>query len=134
MICICIIGIIETVFFIELTFITKFYSIFFHLLLLVPIFYNKIFKYSKNIKKKSCIQKNNSYKKQKTVTFSKNNEKYYKNDIRYFLEFNIKNLIIFIISILIILYLPYWPYIMTRTIMLIFFIIIYLSCWLYPIL
>ena len=134
MISIAIIGIIETIFYIPLTIITKILSVIFHFLLIVPMFYNKIFNFSKNIKKKSCLKKSVSQRKQKTVTFSKSNKEYYKNDIRYLLSFNIGNFFIFVLSIFIILYLPYWPYFMPRNEMLILLIVIYTLCWLYTIL
>ena len=40
---------------------------------------------------------------------------------------NIVNYILLLISIIFILYFPYWPYYMSRNILLIYFIIIYLS-------
>ena len=131
MISITVIGIIETLFYIPLTTLTKIYSTIFHLLLIIPIFYNKLFNFSKKIKNKSCLVKSNNKKKHKNVRFSNNNKNYYRNDIRYLLSFNIENLITLIISIFIILYLPYWPYYMNRKEMLIILILVYLSCWIY---
>ena len=132
MICIVVIGIIETIFFTPLTIISKIYSVLSHLLLLVPIFYNKIFKNINKSPKKSCLQKQTSERKHKNVKFSHNNKNYYRNDIRYLLTFNIGNFLTFILGIFIILYLPYWPYFMSRGLMLALLVIIYLLCWLYP--
>lgn len=132
MISIAIIGTIETTFYTPLTIITRILSAIFHFLLIVPIFYSKIFNFSKNIKKKSCLKKSVTQKKQKNVKFSNNNKNYYRNDFRYLLSFNIGNFLTFILSIFIILCLPYWPYFMSRNLMLAILVIIYLICWLYP--
>ena len=133
MISVAVIGIIDTVFYTPLTILTKIYSFIVHSMLLIPIFYNKIFNFSKSIEMKSCFHKSVPVKKQKNVKFSNNNKNYYRNDIRYLLSFNIGNFLIFILSIFIVLYLPYWPYFMPRNEMLILLIVIYTLCWLYSI-
>lgn len=131
MICIVIIGIIETIFFTPLTIITKFYSVISHLLLLVPIFYNKIFKNLNKNPKKSCLLKNNSERKGKNVKFSNNNKNFYRNDIRYLVRFNVWNLLLLVVGILIIIFLPYWPYFMSRKLMMIILIIVTIILWIY---
>ena len=70
MICIVVIGIIESIFFTPVTIISKIYSTVGHLILLLPIFYNKLFKNINKKPKKSCLQKNNHERKGKNVKFS----------------------------------------------------------------
>lgn len=133
MICICIIGIIETIFFTPVTILSKLYATVGHLLLLLPIFYNKILKNINKIPKKSCFQKYQNERKAKNVTFSNSVKNYYNNNIRYLLQINIWNFLLLIIGILIIYYLPYWPYFMSRKLMIILLIILTCLLWLYAI-
>ena len=135
MICIAVIGIIDTIFFTPVSILTKIYSTILHLILFIPIFYRSLFfninKNSKKNPKKSCLQKNNGERKAKNVRFSNNNKNYYKDDFRHLVRFNIGNFILLIIGILIINYLPYWPYFMPRGLMTTILLIITISLWLY---
>ncbi len=131
MICIVVIGIIETIFFTPVTIISKIYSTIGHLILLLPIFYNKLFKNINKKPKKSCLQKNNPERKGKNVKFSNNNQNFYRNDIRYLIRLNTWNFILLIIGIIIINYLPYWPYFMSRKSMTIILILITSFLWIY---
>ena len=135
MICIAVIGIIDTIFFTPVSILTKIYSTIGHLILFIPIFYRSLFfninKNSKKNPKKSCLQKNNGERKAKNVRFSNNNKNYYKDDFRHLVRFNIGNFILLIIGILIINYLPYWPYFMPRGLMITILLIITISLWLY---
>ena len=128
---IIVVGFFEAIFFVPITNTTKFYSICLHLILLIPIFYNKIFKNIYKNPKKSCIIKNKSERKTKNVRFSNNNKNYYRNDFRYLVKFNTRNFILQILSILTIIVLPFWPYYMSRQIMIIIIIITTIFLWLY---
>ena len=131
MICICIIGIIETIFFTPVTIISKIYATLGHLILLIPIFYSKILKNSNKFPKKSCFHKYQNERKIKNVTFSNNVKNYYNNNIRYLLQINIWSFLLLIIGILIIYYLPYWPYFMSKKIMISLLISITIFIWIY---
>ena len=131
MFCIVFIGIIETIFYTPVTVISKIYSIILHLILLLPIFYNKFFKNINKNPLKSCLQKYNLERKPKKVKFSNDNKNFYKNDIRYLVKLNIWNFIILILGILLLYYLPYWPYFMSKEFMIILFIIITFFLWIY---
>ena len=122
---------IDTVFYTPLTLITKIYIILLHLVLLVPLFYNKIFNNQKKYPSKSCLQKNNHERKSKNVKFSNNNKNYYRNDFRYIVKFNTYNFILYILGLCIIYFLPYWPYYMSRNYMAILLTIITFTIWLY---
>ena len=131
MISILVIGIIETVYFTPVSIISKTISVVLHLLILIPLFYNKIFTNINKNPKKSCLKQNNSERKHKNVKFSNNNQNFYKNDFRYLVMFNTWNFIILMAGILIINFLPYWPYFMTRQLMTLMLIIITAFLWLY---
>lgn len=131
MISILVIGIIETIYFTPVSIISKTISVVLHLLILIPLFYNKIFTNINKNPKKSCLQKNNSERKPKNVKFSNNNQNFYKNDFRYLVMFNTWNLIMLIAGILIINLLPYWPYFMSRQLMTLMLIVITAFLWLY---
>jgi len=138
MISILVIGIIETIFFTPVSIISKTISVILHLLILIPLFYNKIFTNINKNPEKSCLQQNNSERKgekyikdKKKVKFSNKNLEYYKNDFRYLVMFNTWNFIILIAGILIINFLPYWPYFMTRRLMSIILILTTIFLWIY---
>ena len=138
MISILVIGIIETIFFTPVSIISKTISVVLHLLILIPLFYNKI---TTNINKnpeKSCLQKIDYERKEKKyvkdkkkVRFSNKNQEHYKNDFRYLVMFNTWNFIMLIAGILIINYLPYWPYFMSRQLMSGILILTTILLWVY---
>ena len=131
MISILVIGIIETVYFTPVSIISKIISVILHLLILIPLFYNKIITNINKNPEKSCLQKNNSERKSKNVKFSNNNKYFNRNDFRYLVMINTWNFIILIAGILIINFLPYWPYFMSRQLMTLMLIIITAFFWLY---
>ena len=131
MISIVVIGIIETVYFTPVSIISKTISVVLHLLILIPLFYNKIFTNINKNPEKSCLQKKNLERKPKNVKFSNNNQNFYKNDFRYLVMFNTWNFIMLIAGILIINLLPYWPYFMTRTLMSGILILTTIFLWIY---
>ena len=131
MISILVIGITETIFFTPVSIISKTISVVLHLLILIPLFYNKIFTNINKNPEKSCLQKNNSERKGKNVKFSNNNKHFYRNDFRYLVMFNTWNFIILIAGILIINFLPYWPYFMSRQLMSGILILTTILLWIY---
>jgi hypothetical protein len=144
MIAIAITGIIESIFYMNLTITSNILNIIGHISLLIPIIliyfpytlHHKIFKnynYPKTQKIESILvinKPNPTNKPKKSVKFSSSNKYYYNNSFRNLTRFNIWSFILLVIANIVIIKLPYWPYNMRRNIMMLYYNFIVISIWL----
>ena len=104
--------------------------IFFHLIVLVPIFMKS--SYIKTKKNKNENKNENESTNEKKVTFSnKNKYFYYTTEFNKLLQINYYNFALFLLGIYLITSFPSWPYFwVTRKLVLILFVLIVVSLWL----
>ena len=100
--------------------------IFFHLIVLVPIFMK-----SSYIKTKKNKNKNETTNKKKVTFSNKNKYFYYTTEFNKLLQINYYNFALFLLGIYLIMLFPNWPYFwVTRKLVLILFVLIVVSLWL----
>ena len=138
MIIIFIVGIIETIFFMPVSAISKTISVVLHILIVLPLiraYYTNGFwqQESKFRNRKGCLKGDiKVYTKcnKRRVHFSTdNNREYWRQDFRYLVTFNMWTLSLMIAGVLLLIFLPYWPYFMSRTHIIVLAIIITIALW-----
>ena len=138
MLAIIAIGIIETIFYEKkLSTISRFISVFLHLLLLIPFFVserlitNILNPITKEKTSNNNNNNNNNESKKKVKIDTDKNKYFYNNNFYTLTQFNIWSFILLIVGNLIIHLLPYWPYYMARCQMMIYLNSIVIGIWLY---
>ena len=136
MIIIFIVGIIETIFFTPVSAISKTISVVLHILIVLPLtgaYYTHGFGQTQIRNKKGCLKGDikdyAKYDKRRVHFSTDNNREYWRQDFRYLVTFNMWTLSLMIAGVLLLIFLPYWPYFMSRTHIIVLAIIITIALW-----